>query len=378
MDEIRFRRSNQRLYVDDVEVKSNDEFAWTAPKSLVAGVSLASLRRTMLNLADYWDLYGVNDPEGPDDLTGTLYVSEIDGEDFDAEYSPVLETSLGVLGNGTSILIVQVEIHGLELEEEDYAGLLAPLLTRVKAEHVSTTLHASGNQGLVVLHFAYGPRGATVADALEVGESIAAFVTQVRRGALDVEAVLHLVRAGRSELLIGLRESRWLEVKSQGYDLSGDAGKIELAQDVSRFANGAVDAVLVIGFRASKSGPSGDEVIKALTASLTPFPVQQYHQVIDARVFPPILGLDVEAHLVALRGGRVGHVLTVRVPAQAEESKPFLVHGAIVGGRVEGAFISIVQRRGEHSIPISGPSIHSTLAAGRALLRRGVVDPPAK
>jgi hypothetical protein len=49
------------------------------------------------------------------------------------------------------------------------------------------------------------------------------------------------------------------------------------------------------------------------------------------------------------------------------------VHGAIVGDKTEGAFISIVQRRGEHSITITAQSIHATLAAGRALLRRGEV-----
>ncbi|MBF6336831.1 hypothetical protein IU450_13140 [Nocardia abscessus] len=64
-------------------------------------------------------------------------------------------------------------------------------------------------------------------------------------------------------------------------------------------------------------------------------------------------------------------VIAAGIEPQDEELKPFLVHGAIVGGRVEGAYISIVRRSGEDSIPISAQQIHSTLAAGRALLRRG-------
>ena len=68
-----------------------------------------------------------------------------------------------------------------------------------------------------------------------------------------------------------------------------------------------------------------------------------------------------------------GHLLAILVPAQPEESKPVLVHGAIVGDKTEGAFISIVQRRSEHSITTTAQSIHATLAAGRALLRRGEV-----
>jgi hypothetical protein len=72
---------------------------------------------------------------------------------------------------------------------------------------------------------------------------------------------------------------------------------------------------------------------------------------------------------------RVGHGLVViSIPTQEEELKPFLVHGAIVDGRMESA-ISIVRRSGEDSIPITAQQIHSTLAAGRALLRRGQVPP---
>jgi hypothetical protein len=66
-----------------------------------------------------------------------------------------------------------------------------------------------------------------------------------------------------------------------------------------------------------------------------------------------------------------GMLILIDVPSQPEELKPFLAHGGIVGGKVEGAFISIVRRRGESSILITEPMIHSTLAARRALLRRG-------
>jgi hypothetical protein len=70
------------------------------------------------------------------------------------------------------------------------------------------------------------------------------------------------------------------------------------------------------------------------------------------------------------RGSAHGLVV-VTVPRQEEELKPFLVHGAFVNGNVQGAYISIVRRSGEASIPITAQQIHSTLAAGRALLRRG-------
>ena len=65
----------------------------------------------------------------------------------------------------------------------------------------------------------------------------------------------------------------------------------------------------------------------------------------------------------------IGGSRLIDVPPQPEELKPFLVHGAIVDGRVEGTFISIVRRRGEASIPMTAPMIHAQIAAGRALLR---------
>jgi hypothetical protein len=73
-----------------------------------------------------------------------------------------------------------------------------------------------------------------------------------------------------------------------------------------------------------------------------------------------------------------GYVMVIHVPAQPEELKPFLVHGAIVGRKVEGAFISIIRRRGEESIPVRPESIHSTLAAGRALLRGKTAGTPTE
>ena len=98
---------------------------------------------------------------------------------------------------------------------------------------------------------------------------------------------------------------------------------------------------------------------------------RRYQQVLEKRLFPPPDGLTIEA---VPEGD--GMLVLIDIPPQPEELKPFLVHGAIVDGRVEGAFISIVRRRGESSIPITAPMIHATLAAGRALLRRGEVSAP--
>jgi hypothetical protein len=71
-------------------------------------------------------------------------------------------------------------------------------------------------------------------------------------------------------------------------------------------------------------------------------------------------------------------LLVLHTPPQAEELKPFLVHGAIVGDKVEGAFVSIVRRREEYSVPITASAVHAMIAAGRALLRRGELPDPVQ
>lgn len=387
--QFKYSRTDHQLTLDGDPLHSIDGYEFVAPLELVSDSSLSSLRQAMVHereeppltessdLSDMHLTYPGLDYRSLPANCGRLLVSPSGSEEFSEDYSPVLESSVCVMPNGSSVVDVEVEVSGLELNEDEYAPILRPLLDRLGAPYVDSVLLGEGTQGLLIVRLSYGPRGATVGDAIEVGQSIAMFVKGLRDGRLTPDTVLAMLAAGRGNLLIGQVESDWFEVKSQGYDLAvGDAPKIELAQDVARFANGNVDAVLVVGFRTTQDRNTGKEVISKTTPSRIRFNSGQYHQIIDHRVFPPILGLTVETYETPLKDGSQGHLLAIRIPAQPEESKPFLVHGAIVGGRVEGAFISIVQRRGEHSIPTTGPSIHATLAAGRALLRGRVVLPP--
>lgn len=64
-------------------------------------------------------------------------------------------------------------------------------------------------------------------------------------------------------------------------------------------------------------------------------------------------------------------LLLISVPPQPSEIQPYLVHGAVVGDKNEGAFFSIVRRRGEASIPTTAAQIHAYIVAGKAFLRGG-------
>ncbi|MEO3747205.1 hypothetical protein [Plantactinospora sp. B5E13] len=183
---------------------------------------------------------------------------------------------------------------------------------------------------------------------------------------LDWPTATALVLGGFPESLIGQAESSWLEVKSRGYN-PDQAGQIELAQDVARYANGDSPGLLVLGFRTKVR--NGQEFIdKLVPLDLKPGTAAIYHKTVDRLVYPPVRGLRVEWVPAGERG-----LIVIVVPEQRDEDKPFLVTGAMVGDKCEGAFISIVRRRGEHSIPITPASIHAALSAGRAVLRQ--VDP---
>lgn len=247
--------------------------------------------------------------------------------------------------------------------------LVLPFLHRMGAEvgHIECNLDNSNQWGLSVeIILALPWRGKTVAELYAVGNDVHRLSEAFTNQDITRETVADLVRGGSGHLLIDQPESNWLDAKSQEYDLTGLHGKISLAQAVARFANGEDGGLVVIGAH-TKAVPGGEVISRV--RGLVPRHMDsrsRYQRVLDERLYPPVLGLLID--VVPVEAERV--LILIDVPPQPEESKPFLVHGAITAdGKTEGAFISIVQRRGEGSIPISAPMIHATLAAGRALLR---------
>ncbi|MBG0813802.1 helix-turn-helix domain-containing protein [Planomonospora sp. ID82291] len=180
----------------------------------------------------------------------------------------------------------------------------------------------------------------------------------------DPRAVYELVRAGEVKRILGIPENEWLEVKSAPYEMKRDKQwQCELAEDVARFANSEYGGILILGIRSEKE--DGRDVLR----KMAPLPIDRkrvhnYHQSLDAHVHPPIERLKIES--VPVDGGEV---LCLLIPPQPEERKPFLVQGAFFDGKYQRGMISIVRRRGEHSIPVTAREIHAALVAGRALLR---------
>ncbi len=208
----------------------------------------------------------------------------------------------------------------------------------------------------------------TVATLMDGASALSDYLAATRNGPLDAVGILNLLRGGHFNVLLGESESEYLEAKTAMHPIwlagtPGEKAKIELAQDVARFANGDVNAILVIGY---KQMPGGGNTIGALTPVANAYlNVAQIQEVLDARLVPPVDGLIVDSFSTSATES----VLAIYVPRQPSEMQPYLVHGAIAGDKVEGAFFSIVRRRGEGSITTSAQQIHSYIVAGKRYLR---------
>lgn len=210
-------------------------------------------------------------------------------------------------------------------------------------------------------------RAKTALDLLSTGEGIAKLVNALDTAGLTHESTLDLIRGGAAELLVGESESHWLEAKGAEFDLDCEPGKISLARAVARFCNSQSGGLIVFGAK-TRHTRGGGEVIASVRGVTSPNSPSRYIKVLRQFIYPFPVGLTIEA--VETSEGR--HLVVINVPVQDNSLIPFLVQGAIMDdGRVQGSFISIVQRAGEETIPWTAPMFHSWLVAGRAQMRGG-------
>lgn len=298
----------------------------------------------------------------------SMRVSSVPVRQFDEENSTV-DPIESVVHDGH--LLVDIDFFVDMYEDQDLQALdlvqsvLRPLETRLKFETGSAAPNLDYVQGPPWLwHARLVPRyrGRLLPELHRLALEAVALLEASPGGSLTRLTLVDLLRAGHVNALLGQPEGPWLEAKGQHYDLSKVGGKVALAQAVARFANAAHGGVVVVGLE-TKNVPGREEIRRVSPVPRDPRIVRKYHAALETHLIPPPDLLENESIDLA-----DGMLVLVHVPPQPEEHKPFLVHGAIVDGRTEGAFISVVRRRGEASIPISAQALHATLAAGRALL----------
>jgi hypothetical protein len=307
-------------------------------------------------------------------LSAELQISDGSPQHADVEDGPIGPVSF-LLDRDNQLRMRLIHASSPSLDDDalltHVERILTPLLERRRLWLLSTEdLGGVGGADdcIIGVELGFHTRGRDLADLLAIGFDALALLDAADSGELGREQVADLLRSGHASAFIGQVESSWLEAKRQHYDLTSITGKIALAQAVARFANAEDGGLIVVGLE-TKTSASGDDVIRRVSPTPhDPRIVRRYQSVLQERLYPPPDGLGIERVATS-----AGDLILIDVPPQPEDLKPFLVHGAVVGGKVEGAFISIVRRRGDGSIPTTAPMIHATLVAGRALLRRGVL-----
>ena len=358
MVKVRFDRIKERLVFDHAERGWNGDAMLVLHEKDLTDCTVVDLKRALDRAAEY---YGGSDEN--------IYVSTVEEDYLREDSAPVERVSFAYSGSDLS-LVVEVFNEGYEDDPEppDFETLLAPVFNRNRLRLASAgndPRYAAIPPYLWTLRMDFNQRARTLSSLYRAGTEVVALVDALDSGRFDRESIRDLVMSGRADVLVGQKEGHWLEAKRQHYDLQSLGGRVSLAQAVARFCNSEEGGLVVVGAKTKDKG-AGDLIV-----GITPMPVDQkvkrkYQQALHNHLYPPPDGIQI--HVVPHPGGEL---VLIDIPPQPEELKPFLVHGAVVDGNGEGAFISIVRRRDDVSIPTTAAMIHSTIAAGRALLRNG-------
>ena len=179
----------------------------------------------------------------------------------------------------------------------------------------------------------------------------------------DIRAIL---TTRTLDSFIGLKESLWFDAKrSPGYDLATPNGRIELAKDVSGFAN-AKGGYLVVGLETQPLVDQPTEEVSGLNlVAQTEFNARKFEGIIKEHVYPEIVGLRVDWVECATRTGQ--GVGVVWVPRQEESKKPFLMTRVIEDGQeLKQIVFGIAKRVGSSTLPITLTSLYSLVQNGNS------------
>jgi hypothetical protein len=326
------------------------DFGFAVHESELASITATDLRHALIDSHDY---------------SANIVVTDTDPTWLHEDVVPTIGVEFGLL-DSELVMFVDVLMDYVD-DDQALANLTLRLITPILHRHQATMLAVEHNGSYIgeppvptMITIKPAVRGRTLEQLCRMGRDIAAVVDAASGGDFTRRPTLDLLRAGNAAALIGQPESHWLDVKKMLYDVGQLAGKISLAQAAARFAN-SDGGIVIFGMGTRKAG-AGEVIAKLHPVSTDGHTVRRYRQALEQHLYPLPAGLEVE--IVAASGGQL---LIVHVPPQPEESKPFLVHGAIVDGKTEGAFISIVRRHGDDTIPITAPAVHSAMSMNRIL-----------
>lgn len=275
--------------------------------------------------------------------------------------------------------------QAFENQEAEVQALIAPLVARSGAAVLDLATAPYGYElGIEHPYLELGqypsrivlapPESAlTLRELYAVGDDLVQLLDAFLGDLPTRDTVADLIRAGRAELLVGLPESSWLDVKSQEYDPNDTLSSYKMAVEVAAFCNAEDGGIIVIGGATDRgANKNGGEIITAVDGlhEVRRKP-NAYLASLRDLVFPP--PADIRIEVVELSTGKP--ILLVDIPCQPDEQKPFLVRRAVgvLDGKMDSRGFTIAQRRGEDMVYMDAAALHAQIAAGRALLRRGTI-----
>lgn len=178
------------------------------------------------------------------------------------------------------------------------------------------------------------------------------------------EQLKAILDSGELDGLIGLDEDAILEAKSpRPYDLTRIVGRIELAKDVSAFAN-ARGGYVIAGVKHSRVPSENVDRITALDLlSEEEFDVEKTRGVIQVGIYPKIEGLVI--HWAPARSTPSQGVGVIHVPQQQDDAKPYLmVHTVIDDTKLKQIVFGLAQRQGSAAVVFSIKELHRLTKRG--------------
>ncbi len=182
----------------------------------------------------------------------------------------------------------------------------------------------------------------------------------------SIAEIQEILARGAFDDLKGALENEFFDAKAEPWDLNLERGKLDLAKDVSSFANWRGGIIVVGATSAPAATYQRNEVqeIRPLPAVLVP--TDRYSHVVREWIYPVPEGIEFKWYPLGTDSSR--GLIGVHVPNQSDELRPFLIthHLSEAGKRIDTVF-GLVQRLGATTKTETVVELHTLLKEGRRL-----------
>ena len=170
-----------------------------------------------------------------------------------------------------------------------------------------------------------------------------------------------IITGGKLESFIGETENEWFDCKSQPYGLDKESAKMEIAKDVSSFAN-RDGGFILIGFKTEQEESHlGDTVTEIRAVPNEQINITQYYSVLESWIYPKVANLNISL----VEHGENKGILVIKIPKQEPKSLPFLITKTINDSKkMSHILFGYVERRRDNSQSTSVVELHEYLKNG--------------